>query len=688
MLTIGSLRFRSLLNSDYKALSDELSAHPERINRYVNNLVSELGGEIDGQPSDPEHVYIVALAHHNNFSSDVLESVLTLLMVHAPPSVANLFAETAHRTVSKSISQRRSSQGQTNKTAPSAPDTRVLFQNVKQAIKRDSIERIRQRTTELLDASIPYVENTGDAKQHVLNCSRIALGLIRETKLHGHDGLKLAEDLLIAGLKWSPFDPYLWNHWAQCYIVGGDTEAAEFLQWESKRRIPYNVVGASIFAEFMAAICENAAVALEILDDALQYSPADPVLLTQKARFLYIADGDWSAAFSAAIQSAKIDPSRESAEILALLIAASKDEAQFRKAALQSIRTYHKDEQWLGHIGYMISARKDAVEKSIKFFELLDYRVRKSTLLANLYAKVIAAKGDEESLNRAIAISDDAIETIDDNIYSRMQKIEFILLIGRPNARDEALRLLDERDRIHGRDSHSVRLRAKLRDPSIDNKKLIRPAAPPTPSRSNPTFRYSGARELAKLVTVRKKLQQNGNSELELPREIRLGGELEKLEQLIKGNRSERDSAADRIREILKENPTFAYAELLAERHNLWRDDENSTPTFVVYFERALRVDDRALLRRLTLEYPRFEAMCIIARVALGDEDAFDELSNAISTVKINPSPDSLTLRHGLNAIGLLEIGEDVEAIVAAISEDRQRIKTLLRTANSVNAID
>lgn len=64
---IGQLRFRALLNSDYKALSDKLAAHPELVDPYLDNLLSELGGEAYGQPNDPEHVYIVALAHHNNF---------------------------------------------------------------------------------------------------------------------------------------------------------------------------------------------------------------------------------------------------------------------------------------------------------------------------------------------------------------------------------------------------------------------------------------------------------------------------------------------------------------------------------------------------------------------------------------------------------------------------------------------
>jgi tetratricopeptide (TPR) repeat protein len=83
-----------------------------------------------------------------------------------------------------------------------------------------------------------------------------------------------------------------------------------------------------------------------------------------------------------------------------------------------------------------------------------------------------------------------------------------------------------------------------------------------------------------------------------------------------------RESALAAIKAIFDEDPTFAYAELLAARHKLWHADAQTMPVFAVAFEQALVDEDRAWLDELAQKYDRMEALILVARALLGDEPA------------------------------------------------------------------
>ena len=83
-----------------------------------------------------------------------------------------------------------------------------------------------------------------------------------------------------------------------------------------------------------------------------------------------------------------------------------------------------------------------------------------------------------------------------------------------------------------------------------------------------------------------------------------------------------RESALAAIKAIFDEDPTFAYAELLAARHKLWHVEAQAMPGFAVAFEQALVDEDRAWLDELARKYYRLEALTVVARALLGDEPA------------------------------------------------------------------
>jgi tetratricopeptide (TPR) repeat protein len=76
------------------------------------------------------------------------------------------------------------------------------------------------------------------------------------------------------------------------------------------------------------------------------------------------------------------------------------------------------------------------------------------------------------------------------------------------------------------------------------------------------------------------------------------------------------------IQAVFQDDPTFAYAELLAVRHRMWQAGADTMPGFAVAFEQALVDEDKARLAELAKAQPRLDALILVARALLGDEQA------------------------------------------------------------------
>lgn len=92
----------------------------------------------------------------------------------------------------------------------------------------------------------------------------------------------------------------------------------------------------------------------------------------------------------------------------------------------------------------------------------------------------------------------------------------------------------------------------------------------------------------------------------------------------------EDDSALEELKEILKSDPNFAYAQILAARHRIWHASEQSLPPVAAGFEEALAAEDLETLKALTAQMPRLESLVLLARAILGDSDAANEVAERL----------------------------------------------------------
>jgi len=100
-------------------------------------------------------------------------------------------------------------------------------------------------------------------------------------------------------------------------------------------------------------------------------------------------------------------------------------------------------------------------------------------------------------------------------------------------------------------------------------------------------------------------------------------GRLRQLRARVElGSPTDRQAALEEIEVILRDDPSFAYARLLAERYGVGGDWADAMPGFAVAFERALSMKDRTRLEELAQRQPRLQALTLLACAVLGDEQA------------------------------------------------------------------
>ncbi len=166
------------------------------------------------------------------------------------------------------------------------------------------------------------------------------------------------------------------------------------------------------------------------------------------------------------------------------------------------------------------------------------------------------------------------------------------------------------------------------------------------------------------------------------PSEIERSGTLRGLR-----NRLAKDQAAlNELKSILDNDPTFAYAQLLAARHGIWESTENQLPLFAAAFEEALASEDLIRLEALTQQQPRLASLILLARAILGDETAATEVTNRLR--RPDGSEDARmtrTLRHRFEPV--LTLVDNGLSAVEAIGKRSQSLRVAIYDTNEILAV-
>lgn len=252
-----------------------------------------------------------------------------------------------------------------------------------------------------------------------------------------------------------------------------------------------------------------------------------------------------------------------------------------------------------------------------------DARAQLATLLVNSLGK----------LDEAEALLRETIKKFPDNAPARNEFVEFLLSENRV---EEAAEILDAAFKAEVTNEATYAARARIyshEGRSQDALRIIKSGLdfdPSYPVLKQYKERLSRGEKLPlksrafRIPRERPQIQTwiSAASDSELADVVRLGTMRRLRFQLEFAPGVEQEKGLQELKQILRDDPTFAYAELLAARHRIWEAKADILPSFAAAFEDALATEDREKLEQLATRQPRLEALILVAKALLGIAEA------------------------------------------------------------------
>ena len=170
-------------------------------------------------------------------------------------------------------------------------------------------------------------------------------------------------------------------------------------------------------------------------------------------------------------------------------------------------------------------------------------------------------------------------------------------------------------------------------------------------------------------------------SDSELAEAVRFGTVRRLRFQLEFAPEGERETALQELKQILREDSTFAYAQLIAARHRIWEAEADVLPPFATAFEDALATEGREQLERLATRQPRLEALILVAQALLGNAEAQRKVELWLRKPQIAYKEPAITGLHSAMR-PVLRVIEGGRTVKDAFVEARDTVVSALHDAN------
>ena len=417
---------------------------------------------------------------------------------------------------------------------------------------REPFAQVEPMIDDLFAGHRRYLYATGDAQYFVRAIHALGRELIERGGDNPHARAQKAQALVREGIKWRPYDRYLWALWRDALVTDGTTEAAELIGWEAVRRDPAHVFARTELANLLVNSLGKLDEAETLLRETIEKFPDDAASRNELAELLIFED--------------------RIAEAASVLDAAFNEQVKGEATFATRARIYSHN----GHPTDALRIIKSGLEFDASYPVLKQYEQR----------------------------------------LSRGEKLPL---------KSQAFRQANDRARVE------------------------------SPTATPPDSEFA---EVARLGAMR-----------------RLRFELEFAPE------GERERALRELRRILREDPTFAYVELLAARHRIWEANANVLPSFAAAFEYALVTEDREKLEKLAMRQPKLEALILVARALLGDTEAERKVELWLRASEVTDMEPAIAGLHSA-LHPMLRVIEGGRSIKDAFSETRETVISALHDAN------
>jgi tetratricopeptide (TPR) repeat protein len=510
---------------------------------------------------------------------------------------------------------------------PRLPSKRE-FEELISEIGRHSFHQIQDRIRAFMEKHLSYSELTGDARLLTSVTIQIGESILRMSGNDRWQGASLIRELTRSALRWEPWNGHLWYLWSRGFLAQGATEAAELVLWESIRRIPPNQYARTQLVGLLDRSKERKREAVELARETVVLIPNNEVVYNVLARILLDTGdtGDRREGIKLLIDRLRVAPTNHAhCTLLAKALGAdfhlTKNAAEYYRSIVSMLPNNQELIVKMARVMTLQLANFDVAEALLRAGLSYD----NSPLLMISLARVLLR---ESRRDEAIGILRKAKDLYPD-IYIKNHLAEALASSGDPDGLIEATEILNAITQDALTDNETSRaLLATITAPIKVTSQGGSPQIDFPNDEENTVFQENNGNESSTdaIVTIK-----DVQLEKELPAQFISMAQTSRLSfRLAHAHGAMKSAAVKELRQILRDDPTFSYAQLLAVRQGIWEAEGKTLPSFPAAFELALMTEDSIALSRLAKEHPRLEALTIFARAALGDKESIGRVQNLL----------------------------------------------------------
>ena len=476
---------------------------------------------------------------------------------------------------------------------PIGPPSLYKLNQVIKSIEENGVALASESARLLISQHVAYTERTGYSDLLARSAVRLCNLLLRRPQNERFQGGALAQVFLRDALKWEPWNERLWTLWSESYLAQGGLDPAELILWEGIRRFPNNPVFVAKLLRLLNSQRDRLLEGFEIAKAGLQRFPRDAYLPNAAAVNLFRMgrSDDATDLMVSAIRQGR--NSTSNIGMLGTAIAASLDDSTSSFDAItRRLSALPNDPILFGKIIHELVKRGIEYENLVRFYRYTLSRFPGNVFLRNGLASRLARSNSFDEQQEGKAMFAAVLAEVPDNDFAQ-----------------ERLR------EIGGGEISSPEVGQESRE-------------------EDPAVEESVVEDLAvEDIDVEVSGNQGGRFEdwtlsaepvwPKLPAMVERLGRARRLRaHLESANDNIRDVALEELKEFIREDPTFAYAQLLAVRQGVWSSTSRVATAFAAAFEEALRIRDIGALRGLGDRAPRLSTLALGARAIFGDTSA------------------------------------------------------------------
>ena len=582
----------------------------------VANLIVEFLSELsESDDSSTERAFVLGREMKSVWSADFPDQLSEYMEERAPPSLWHVF--------------RAGFESRPNEMAPKGLPTLARLNSIVELIEKAGVAAASEAARRIISEHLEYTERSGFSNFLVRATTRLSICLIRRPQNERFQGGALAQTFLRDALRWEPWNEILWSLWSDSYSAQGGFEPAEIVLWEAMRRFPDNPVFVAKLIRHLNRQKERLPEAHEIAQIGLGRFPKNSYLANAAAVNLYRSGrlGDAIDLMVSTLRRRRTDDFNIGM-LGTAMAAVLRDEWKSFDEFTARISKLPQDPVLLGKICRALNQQKVADVHLVRFLRYAVSRVSGDIFLRNWLASILVRSNEASDREEGVAIFKGVLEEEPENSFA----LDRLLHIDDNRSQPDGLIPELNEEELSDIDGE-VNIGVNRGELSDVGGLLAKPLWPRLP---HMVERLGRGRRLR----------------------ARLGA----------ANDNIRNRALEELNELLREDPTFAYAQVLAVRQGVWVSTSRAPTAFAAAFENALKIKDLGALRELGERAPRLRPLTVGARALFGEVDAVAVVRSWVDAEQNRTELEARVATVLSTVVGVDSTPLNAEAIVDGVS--------------------